>query len=107
MVDYDTTQPFNHTANRLFDSSGTLAKPEYGKLIASKFLAIVEPNEIQLELLYISLRAELVFQWRARYVELLPAQILVVSFEHSTNKNWRCLYVIQPDGAWSRREFYV
>lgn len=67
----------------------------------------MEPNEIQLELLYISLRTELVFQWRARYVELVPAQILAVNFEHSTNTGWRCLYIIQSNGAWSRREFYV
>lgn len=82
-------------------------KQEYNKLKPGKFLAIVEPNGIQLELLYVSLRAELVVQWRARYIELLPAQVLAVSFEHSTNNNWRCLYVIQPDGAWSKREFYV
>lgn len=84
----------------LDDSSETLTKQEYGKLGASKFLLAVEPNEIQLELLYIALRAELLFQWRARYVEVLPSQILAVSFEHSTNINWRCLYTIQPNGAW-------
>lgn len=81
----------------------------------------MEPNEIQLKRLYTALRerafgkedsfpkrrvAELTFQWRARYIELLPAQTLAVNFEHSTN-NWRCLYVIQQNGAWSRREFYV
>lgn len=88
-------------------SSETLAKQECGKLGAGKFLLTVEPNEIQLKRLYTALKAELAFQWRARYIELLPAQILAVNFEHSTNNNWRCLYVIQPDGTWSRREFYV
>ncbi len=67
----------------------------------------MEPNGIQLQRLYTSLRAELAFQWRARYIELLPAQILAVSFEHSTNNNWRCLYTIQLNGDWIRREFYV
>lgn len=107
MKDYDNTPSFNHTNKYLFDSSETLTKQEYGKLRASKFLVIVEPNGIQLELLYVALRNELAFQWRARYIELLPSQILAVSFEHSTNNKWRCLYVIRPDGSWDRREFYV
>lgn len=67
----------------------------------------MEPKEIQLKRLYTALKAELAFQWRARYIELLPAQILAVNFEHLTNNNWRCLYVIQSDGLWNRREFYV
>ena len=92
---------------RRIDSSETLTKIIYGKLETSKFLLTVEPNEIQLKRLYTALQAELTFQWRARYIELLPSQILAVNFEHSTNNNWRCLYVIQPDGTWSRREFYV
>lgn len=107
MDDYAHTLSFNHTSRRHFYSSETLTKHEYGKLGANKFLLAVEPNGIQLELLYTALRAELALQWRARYVEVLPSQILAVSFEHSTNNNWRCLYVIQPDGAWSRRAFYV
>lgn len=107
MSDYGTTLSFNHTANKLFYSSETLAKIKYGKLGASKFLAIVEPNEIQLKRLYTALRVELAFQWRARYIELLPAQTLAVTFEHATNTGWRCLYVIQVTGLWNRREFYV
>jgi len=67
----------------------------------------VEPNEIQLRRLFEALRQELVFQWRARYVEVLPGGVLVLSFEHATNGDWRCLYTIRQSGEWVRREFYV
>ena len=67
----------------------------------------MEPDEIQLRRLFAALRAELAFQWRARYVELLPGNVLALSFEQSTNSNWRCLYIVKPDGEWIRREFYV
>ncbi len=67
----------------------------------------MEPNEIQLKRLFAALRAELAFQWRARYIELLPGLVLALSFEHATNSDWRCLYTIRQDGEWIRREFYV
>ena len=40
------------------------------------------------------------FQWRARYIELLPGLVQAVSFEHATNSDWRCLYTIRQDGEW-------
>lgn len=67
----------------------------------------MEPNEIQLRLLFEALREELRFQWRARYIEILPGGVLALSFEHATNTNWRCLYSIVRNGKWVRREFYV
>jgi hypothetical protein len=67
----------------------------------------VEPNEIQLRRLFAALRAELVLQWRTRYVELVLGGVLALSFEHATNSNWRCLYTIRQSGEWIRREFYV
>lgn len=67
----------------------------------------MEPNELQLKRLFAALRAELVLQWRARYIELLPGEVLALSFEHATNSNWRCLYIVRQDGEWIRREFYV
>jgi len=41
----------------------------------------VEPNEIQLGRLFEALRQELAFQWRARYVEVLPGRVLGLSFD--------------------------
>jgi hypothetical protein len=67
----------------------------------------VEPNEIQLRRLLEALRQELAFQWLARYIEVLPGGVLVLSFEHTTNRNWRCLYTIKQSSEWIRREFYV
>jgi len=43
----------------------------------------VEPNEIQLKRLFEALCQELGFQWQARYVEVLPGGVLVLSFEHA------------------------
>lgn len=54
----------------------------------------MEPNEIQLRRLYEALRQELAFQWRARYIEVLPGEVLVLSFDVANNGNWRCLYAI-------------
>ena len=45
-----------------------------------------------------ALRQELVFQWRARYIKVLPGGVLVLSFEHANNVNWRCLYTIRQSG---------
>ena len=67
----------------------------------------MEPNAIQLGRLFEALRQELGFQWRARYIEVLPGGVLVLSFEHANNLNWRCLYTIKQSGEWIRREFYV
>ena len=67
----------------------------------------MEPNAIQLGRLFEALRQELAFQWRARYIEVLPGGVLVLSFEHTNNLNWRCLYTIKQSGEWIRREFYV
>ena len=60
----------------------------------------MSPNEIQLKRLFAALRAKLAFQWRARYIELLPGLVQAVSFEHATNSDWRCLYTIRQDGEW-------
>lgn len=54
----------------------------------------MEPNEIQLGRLFEALRQELAFQWRARYIEVLPGGVLVLSFDVANNLNWRCLYTI-------------
>lgn len=67
----------------------------------------MEPNEIQLRRLFEALRQELALQWLARYIEVLPAGVLALSFEHATNRNWRCLYTINQSSEWIRREFYV
>lgn len=67
----------------------------------------VEPNEVQLRQMFEALRQELALQWRARYTEILPGGELALSFEHSTNNSWRCLYIIRNNGEWVRREFYV
>lgn len=67
----------------------------------------MEPNEIQLRRLFEALRQELAFQWRARYIEVLPGGVLVLSFDVANNGNWRCLYTIRHSGEWIRREFYV
>ena len=67
----------------------------------------MEPNEVQLRKLFEALRQELKFQWRTRYIEILPNGVLAVSFEHSTNAKWRCLYTISIDGEQERREYYV
>ena len=67
----------------------------------------MEPNEIQLRRLFEALRQELIFQWRTRYTEVLPSGVLILSFEHSANGKWRCLYTIIQSGGWERREFYV
>ena len=67
----------------------------------------MEPNAIQLGRLFEALRQELAFQWRTRYIEVLPGGVLVLSFEHANNLNWRCLYTIRQSGEWIRREFYV
>ncbi len=44
----------------------------------------MEANAIQLRRLFEILRQELVFQWLARYIEVLPGGVLVLSFEHAT-----------------------
>lgn len=67
----------------------------------------MEPNEIELRRLFEALCQELIFQWRAKYVEVLPDGVLVLSFKHATNGDWRCLYTIRQSGEWVRREFYV
>lgn len=67
----------------------------------------MEPNELQLRILFQALRQELFYNWRTRYIEILPSGVLMVNFEHATNVNWRCLYTIPQDGEWKRREFYV
>ena len=67
----------------------------------------MEPNGVQLKTLFKALRQELKFQWRARYIEMLPNGLLAVSFEHSTNVKWRCLYVISVNGEQEKREYYV
>lgn len=67
----------------------------------------MELSEIQLARLFQALRKELMFQWRARYIEVLPDGVLALGFEHATNDNWRCLYTIKQTGEWFRREFYV
>ena len=41
----------------------------------------VELNAIQLGRLFEALRQELAFQWRARYIEVLPGGVLVLSFD--------------------------
>lgn len=66
----------------------------------------MEPNEVQLHRMFEALRQELALQWRARYTEL-PGGELALSFEHSTNNSWRCLYIIRNNGEWIRREYYV
>lgn len=67
----------------------------------------MEPNVIQLRRLFETLRQELKFQWRTRYIELLPSGVLILIFEHPTNVSWRCLYTIPLDGEWEKREFHV
>lgn len=67
----------------------------------------MEPNEIQLRWLFEALRQELKFQWRTRYIEVLPSGVLILTFEHATNPRWRCLYTIPQNDEWKRREFYV
>ena len=68
----------------------------------------MEPNEVQLRLLFEALRQELMFQWRTRYIEVLePSGVLVLAFEQASNSKWRCLYAIEQNGEWVRREFYV
>lgn len=67
----------------------------------------MEPNDVQLRILFEILRQELKFQWRTRYIEVLPSGVLVITFEQSTNSNWRCLYTIRQNGNWKRGEFYV
>ena len=67
----------------------------------------MEPNEIELRRLFEALRQELLFQWLARYVEVLPGGVLVLSFERATNGDWRCLYTIRQSGEWVLQEFYV
>ena len=67
----------------------------------------MEPNEVQLRRMFEALRQELALQWRTRYTEILPGGELALSFEHSTNNRWRCLYIIRNNGEWVRREFYV
>ena len=67
----------------------------------------MEPNEIQLRILFEVLRQELPFQWRARYVEMLPSNTLALNFQHATNDKWRRLYIIREDGQWTKSEYYV
>ena len=67
----------------------------------------MEPNETQLRILFEALRQELLFEWRVRYVEILPSGVLMLNFEHATNLNWLCLYTIPQNGEWKRRAFYV
>lgn len=67
----------------------------------------MELNEIQLRKLFEALRQELIFEWRTRYIEILPSGELMLSFEHATNNNWRCLYTIRQNGEWKRGEFSV
>lgn len=67
----------------------------------------MEPTEIQLKSQFEALRKELMFQWRARYIEMLPDGMLALSFEHATNSKWRCLYMIKQNGQWNRSEYYV
>lgn len=67
----------------------------------------MEPSESQLRRLYEILSYESKLQWRMRYIETLPGGEVVLSFEHSTNDRWRCLYTIQTNSEWNRREFYV
>jgi hypothetical protein len=67
----------------------------------------VEPSEAQLRWLYEILSYESKLQWRMRYIETLPGGEVVLSFEHGTNDIWRCLYTIQTNSEWNRREFYV
>ena len=65
------------------------------------------PNDVQLRVLFEILRQDLRFQWRTRYLEVLPSGIIVIIFEQATNNNWRCLYTIPQNGKWKRRELYV
>ena len=67
----------------------------------------MEPTEIQLKRLFEVLLKELMFQWRARYIEMLPDGVLALNFEHATNTKWRCLYIIRQDGQCNRSEYYV
>lgn len=55
------------------------------QLALSRRVLAMEANETQLKRLFTALRAELQFQWRAKYVELVPGGVLALSFEHATN----------------------